>query len=553
MSTPFEISDRYVEDLVQLSPEFATSIGVDADHGSWSHKGVAGYEDHRQLAEATRREMVDHISNRDLDQRTAAKVLVASLDHLIDAFDAGDHLEDISHLASTFRNLRTIFDTMDQKTEAGWSDIASRLEGLPTAFDQYAGRLEQGRLQGRVVAVRQVTSVIRQARALAGETSSYLPMVEKARSAGLSVDRLERATTIGRGAAAAFAEYLEKTYLPHATSRDAVGRERYLRRAARFLGMDVDLIEAYAWGWEELARLHDEMTRVGKQIDPDGDFTSVTRALERHPDLVADTEEAFRDFIGGRLSDAVEALDGTHFDVPAEIRPITVNVAPRGGALGAYYLRPSEDFTRPGSVWYSVGTQTTFPLYHQVSTAYHEGFPGHHLQIGTAMANVERLSRAHRLTVWYPGYGEGWAMYTERLMGELGYFERPEFMFGMLAKQMYRAARIVVDIGLHLEWTIPESALVAGGEPWTYDTAVSYMRTFGFRTEAQAHDEVLRYLGWPGQAISYKLGEREIMSLREDTRRRLGSDFDLKVFHREVIGNGAMGLSMLRDEVRERL
>jgi uncharacterized protein (DUF885 family) len=169
------------------------------------------------------------------------------------------------------------------------------------------------------------------------------------------------------------------------------------------------------------------------------------------------------------------------------------------------------------------------------------------------MANSDRLSRAHRLTVWYPGYGEGWAMYAERLMGELGFLERPEYEFGMLAKQLYRATRVVVDIGLHLELRVPGSAPIGSGEPWSYQVATEYMRRFGFRTEAQSHAEVLRYLGWPGQAISYKIGEREILSIRSETERRLGTGFDLKHFHSEMIGNGAMGLAMLRSEMSERL
>ena len=439
----------------------------------------------------------------------------------------GDALEDLGHLASSFRSLRTIFDSMDQSSAAGWDAIAGRLERLPRAFVQYAARLEAGRTTGRVVARRQAMSVAEQARALQGAHSAY-------RAAG-------------------FARYLEETYVPSSSDRDAVGRETYERKARQFLGMKVDAHEAYEWGWGEFERLVEAMKRVAQGIEPGATLESMTARLEADTELRADSPEEFCAVIQERLVDAVERLDGSHFDVDPRIHDIRVNIAPPGGALGAYYTRPSEDFSRPGSVWYSVGDQTEFPLYHQISTAYHEGFPGHHLQIATAMANAERLSRAHRLTVWYPGYGEGWAMYTERLMGELGFLERPEYEFGMLAKQLYRATRIVVDIGLHLEMGIPASAPIGRGRPWTFDLATQYMRRFGFRTEAQSHAEVLRYLGWPGQAISYKIGEREILSIRAETERRLGPDFDLKRFHSDMIGNGAMGLAMLRSEIAERL
>jgi len=122
-----------------------------------------------------------------------------------------------------------------------------------------------------------------------------------------------------------------------------------------------------------------------------------------------------------------------------------------------------------------------------------------------------------------------------------------------LAKQMYRAARVIVDIGLHLGKDIPLSAPIAPGEKWSFERAVELMRVYGFRTEDQASDEVLRYLGWPGQAIAYKLGEREILSIRDDTKTRLGSAFDLKEFHSTVLNHGAMRLDLLREVVADRL
>lgn len=553
MSTPFEISDAHVEKLIELSPEFATSIGDPRGADRWSDYGVAGQEALADLARATRMGLAEHLDHADRDQRTTARVLTEALDRRIEAFEAGDHLEDLGHLASSFRGLRTTFDSMDQSSDEGWAAIAGRLERLPTAFEQYAARLETGRRAGRVVARRQAASVAEQARALHGNESVYRRLVELAERGGFGSRRLTAAAHTATAGALAFAGYLEDTYLPSARSRDAVGRERYERKAGQFLGMTVDATEAYEWGWGEIDRLIDAMTDVAQMIEPGASLESMTTRLEADPELRATSPEAFCAVIAARLQDAVERLDGSHFDVDPRIHEITVNIAPPGGALGTHYMRPSEDFSRPGSVWYAVGSQTEFPLYHQISTAYHEGFPGHHLQVATTMANAERLSRAHRLTVWYPGYGEGWAMYTERLMGELGFLERPEFEFGMLAKQLYRATRVVVDIGLHLELEVPETAPLRGGERWSYELAVEYMRRFGFRTDAQSHAEVLRYLGWPGQAISYKLGEREILSIRAETEARLGADFDLKRFHSEMIGNGAMGLAMLRTEIAERL
>ena len=129
---------------------------------------------------------------------------------------------------------------------------------------------------------------------------------------------------------------------------------------------------------------------------------------------------------------------------------MTVNIAPPGGSLGAWYNPPAEDFSRPGSIWYAPGERAALPLWSEVTTAYHEGFPGHHLQLGTAVMKKDELSRFHRSVIWYAGSGEGWALYAERLMEELGYFENPEYRLGLLISQLFRSVRVVLDIGCQL-------------------------------------------------------------------------------------------------------
>lgn len=326
-----------------------------------------------------------------------------------------------------------------------------------------------------------------------------------------------------------------------------------VRSADQLVGKDVDPGEAYQWGWQEFRRLMQEMTRTGRSILADASVEEVKDCLENDPSLQAHTPEELVEFVSELLAGAVDDLSGRHFFVPDEIKPLTVQIAPPGGPLGVYYIGPSEDLSRSGGVWYAIGDQKRFPLYQHVSTAYHEGFPGHHLQIATARYRKERLSRAHRLLTWYPGCGEGWAMHAEVLMGELGYLEDPRLRFGMLARQMYRAARVVVDIGLHTRRPIPAESPIRPGDAWNFGNAVEFMRVYGFRTSQQAEAEVLRYLGWPGQAIAYKLGEREILGIREAAPRRLGAGFDLTRFHAAILDHGAMRLDLLGDVVRELL
>lgn len=552
MTTAFDVSDRLVDEICALDPVLASQLGVSGRDHEWGDSfGLAGVEQSRLLAERYRRLIEPYIDDPDPRERLAAKVISGSLAESEASRQAGDHFRELRHLASPFHEVRAVFDVMPTGTGEDRDAIVSRLRTISHPLTDYRHLLEAGIDAGVVVARRQVESVLAQARRLAEDPASFDLIVSKVERAGHDPIAVATAAEVARAAVDGFADWLESGYLPRAEEEDAVGPETYARSADRLVGMAVDPDEACAWGWEELHRLLDEMERVADEIIPGAGFHAVKEYLETDPEVTASGTEELVAFVKATLDAAVAELAGAHFDVPDRIRPLTVNIAPPGSPLGAYYMMPSEDFSRPGGVWYSIGDQEVFPLYQHISTAYHEGFPGHHLQIATAMSRAEEISRFQRVLTWCPGYGEGWGMYAEVLMGELGYLSNPQHYFGMLAKQMYRACRVVVDIGLHLEKVIPATSPIAPGEPWSFDHAVEMVRVYGFRTHAQARDEVLRYLGWPGQAIAYKLGEREILSLREETRMRLGDRFDLRAFHSTVLENGAMRLDLLREVVRE--
>jgi len=345
------------------------------------------------------------------------------------------------------------------------------------------------------------------------------------------------------------AERLETIYLPHAPEADGVGIERYRRNARRFLGTDLDLEATYAWGWERIALLRARAHEVARQIDASRDLDGVRELLVTDPAYSAPSQEAFREAMQERQQQALDALTDVHFDVPTEIREVTVNLVAPGAPLAAWYHGPSEDFARPGTVWWSLGDAVSVPLFDQVSTAYHEGFPGHHLQIGIQVSLSDRLSRAHRMMAWRPGYGEGWALYAEQFMDEIGALGRPEYVLGYLGTSLMRAVRVVVDLGLHLGLPIPSDAPLHPGEDWTFDRAVEALSQLAFLDVATAESEVTRYLGWPGQAISYAVGQRAIVELREERQKREGDAFDLRRFHADVLGAGCVGLDHLRELV----
>lgn len=299
-----------------------------------------------------------------------------------------------------------------------------------------------------------------------------------------------------------------------------------------------------------MERLRNRMAEVGDQILPGGGLAEVLDLLLTDPDRAAHSQDEFVAMMRERLEIALRELDGTHFDVPAEIRRIEVKMTPPGGSLGAYYYSPSEDFTRPGTVYWSKGDQQQIALFDEVSTAYHEGFPGHHLQTGLQLTAGDRFSRMQKLMIWYSGSGEGWALYAEDLMEELGYLEKPDYVMGKLASEMLRACRVVIDIGSHLGLKIPESQPFHPGEEWTFETGVEMLDKYAAQDHAISVSEMNRYLGWPGQAISYKVGQQAIRDLRAEEKARLGAHYDQKRFHARLLEVGAVGLDTLRRHIR---
>ena len=549
MTTPLEISDRLTEQWADLSPIGATDYGIAGrDHlvGDFSPDG---YAERADLYRAARLELAPHIGNPDPVQERTAKILTGWLESRIRAHESGDWRRYLNHIYSPLQFIRDIFDVMPQESTEDWENIASRLNGFRTVFEGHMESLSVGLDTGDVVARRQAESVAEQADEIARTDNRFAKFPERAAASGADSEKVATAVAAASTASADFADWLRGSYLPAARESDAVGRARYLEGADLFLGMGLDLDDTYSWGWSEVDRLRDEMKGAASEIDSGATVTEVIELLETDPDRSAATRDEFVEFVSDIQQTAISQLDGAHFDVPDELKTVTVNIAPPGGALGAWYSGPSEDLSRPGSIWYAPGERKRLPYWQEVSTAYHEGFPGHHLQVGTAVMQKENLSRFERMVVWYSGAGEGWALYAERLMDELGFFEKPEYRLGLLSSQLFRATRVVVDIGCQLEKRIPDHAPLHAGETWDYHRAVDYMERVGLMSHDVSESEVKRYLGWVAQAISYKVGEREILEIRDQVMARDGTGFDRKDFHRRLLEAGAIRLDHLREAV----
>lgn len=543
--TPIDaLAERYLDAAAALDPIMATQAGLagyDDRLPDLSPVGLAAVADLQRatLAELAQVEAVD-----DIDRVTVA-ALAERLGVSLDLDAAGVPLAELNVIASPVQSVRSVFDLMPTDTEQDWATMATRLGAVPAALAGYRDSLRLAADRGDVAPVRQVRACVTQIADNLGPDGFFARLVGGAPAelpATLQAE-LGRAAAGAQDAYAALSAMLADELLPRAPEADAVGAERYALHSRNFLGTTVDLAESYAWGVAELARIDALMRETADRIRPGATVAEAIAVLDADPSRVLTGTDALQAWMQTASDAAVTALADTHFDIPDEVRRLECRIAPTHTGV-IYYTGPSDDFSRPGRMWWSVPTGVEeFSTWRELSTVYHEGVPGHHLQIGQTVYRRRLLNRWRRLASWTSGYGEGWALYAEWLMADLGFLDDPGNRLGMLDGQSMRAARVVIDIGMHCGFAAP--AEVGGGD-WTYDKAWQLLRAHANMPEPVLRYELDRYLGWPGQAPSYKLGERVWLQLRDEVRARQGAAFDLKAFHRRALDIGGVGLDVLR-------
>lgn len=545
------VAEAFVDDSCVLDPVRATYLGVPGHEHRLTDFSPAGHAAREQL---TRRAYAAARDAEPVDERerVARDAFLERLGLDLELYDAHVHQADVSVIASPLHDMRSAFDLMDTESEDDWRNIDARLAAFPDALDGVRTTLLEEAGHGHVAARRQLLAVADQVRHWTGQKGSsgdvFANLVDDADVPASLAGDLERHAQGAAAATAAFGRFLTDELGPRGREEDACGPDRYRLGSRYFLGTEVDLQETYAWGWEELARIEADMAAVAQRIVPGGTVDDAVAALDADPARTIQGKAEFAAWMQDLADRTVEQMT-THFDIPEPIRRIECRIAPTSDG-GIYYTGPSEDFHRPGRMWWAVPDGTTsFSTWREVTTVFHEGVPGHHLQVGQTAYRKELLNRWQRLMCWVSGHGEGWALYAERLMDELGHLADPGDKLGMLDAQCFRAARVVVDIGMHLRLEIPRDNPFGyrPGETWDHDRGLEFMHQHTRMSEAELAFEVKRYLGWPGQAPSYKVGERIWLQAREDTRARLGEAFDLRSFHRAALDLGSIGLDPLRD------
>ena len=555
LSPIFEFADRFVTEQSELDPCLATSRGIPGyDHllTDFSPHGHDARDEH------TRRASIElaALAPADEHDRLARDFIVERFDVALLSHEVGEWKRTMRAIASPTTILRGTFDLMPRDGNAAWENIAARMHALPAALDGLQATYEEGRATGHVAAHRQVLATADQCRtwatnrwfdSLTTEAATHERLPDALRQ------RLRDGAELANAAYGEFADYLSDVYAADAAAADGCGPERYRVGVRTMLGADLDPQEMYDWAWTDFHHLRAEIATTCERIMPGANFAEVIELLDNDPARAEHGADAYQSWLQA-LTDEALAGSKQHFEIPDVMDRCEALIPPEGSAAAAYYTSPSEDFTRPGRTWYPAVGRTVFPRWGDVTTCYHESVPGHHLQIAYARVQAESLSRIQRNS-FIPGHGEGWALYAEQLSDEFGWFENPDYRLGFLSAQILRTVRVIIDIGMHLDKGIPAGATLHdgtpfhGGETWTPALAFEFSVSETGRTEAFMRSEIARYLGWPAQAISYKVGQREWQRARGDARRRDGAAFDLKAWHTKALRLGAIGLEQLGAEL----
>ncbi|MCI9858018.1 DUF885 domain-containing protein [Microbacterium proteolyticum] len=544
--TPIDtIADAWVDTLAEREPTLATYIGRFEHNGRFGDYSPEGAEaliaearfTRAALAAADAVDSIDTVTKMDLGRE---------LDLMVEQHEAKTHLRDLNVIASPAQDIRATFDLMPTATVDDWATISTRLGALPAAVDGYVATLRRGIAEGVVPARRQVSEVVTQIARYTADTGFFAEFVgDAAPEEGQLPASLARDLSTNANAARlaydSLAKFLSSELAPVAGDTDAVGRELYALHSRRFLGAEIDLDETYDWGVEELARMVAEQEAIANEILPGATVEEAVAFLEKDESRKLRGTQALQEWMQRTSDRAVEELGRTHFDIAEPIRKLECMIAPTNEG-GIYYTGPTDDFSRPGRMWWSVPEGVdTFDTWRELTTVYHEGVPGHHLQIAQAVYNRAQLNSWRRLLAGSSGHAEGWALYAERLMEQLGYLDDPADRLGMLDGQRMRAARVVLDIGVHLQ-----KPRLDGGGTWDHGYALEFMLKNVNMSEEFVRFEVNRYLGWPGQAPSYKVGQRIWEQVRDEEQERRGADFSMKQFHTRALDIGGVGLDTLR-------
>jgi uncharacterized protein (DUF885 family) len=558
------LADAYVDKLADIDPLMAAFLGVSSSSEGLSDLSPDGRMALDDLACSTLARLdqlepaAGPVGSPGAEERRCARLLRERLSTELANTEGDEHLRELVNVSGLQQRIQGVFQLLPAATEEDWSVIAQRMAHVHTALSGHRTSLSEAARRSHFLAPsRQVIAVAGQLDewlADSGGDGWFAGFTSAAKVPPTLTAELAASAATASAAVHDFRDWLRRDYLPlTAGVPDSLGSETYQRWARSWNGTTVNLGEAYEWAWSQYHDISAQMRIEASRVLPDSTVLDAMSYLDENGDAIDGAAE-IRAWLQEIMEQAMADLGGTHFVIAESVRVVQARVDPEGKGATPYYVRPSLDFSRPGTTWLPVAGRTRFPLWNLRSVWYHEGVPGHHLQLAQWVLLATRLSRYQTSIGGVGACTEGWALYAEHLMDELGYFSAPADRLGYLDWQFLRAIRVILDIGLHLGLRVPSDAPVGSGEVWTPELAKEFLRTSTRRSDRFIDAEVGRYLGKPGQAISYKLGERSWIMGREAARKAHADRreyFDLKSWHMKALSLGSLGLDDLVEELSQ--
>jgi uncharacterized protein (DUF885 family) len=535
---------------MRLSPLVATFYGERGYDDQLDDNSPAG----RAARKASGEALLKRARTLDLkpltpEERLSVSVLKAMLDDELEGLSFPFHEFEVDHMDGGQSWIPTVVQTAQPMRDAAdAAALEKRLKAVPLHLARHRENIASGLKTGRVAARVPTEKLIRQLEEMLAapvDESPYAEACERLPEPLRSEWKPRLLNVVSDEIAPALREltaFLKDVYLAKTRTGGDIGlsdlpggRAMYRHKIRSHTTTDASPDQLHRTGLEELEGIRGEMTQVARRAGHAGDLESFLDSVRGDPDNFFKTREELlknAELLVGKATLKLPEWFGALPKTALVVKPIDEFQEKNDAA--ARYFQPPTDLSRPGVYYINTYKPQSRPRFSMTSLAAHEGLPGHHLQIALALENKE-LPQFRRSAGFSP-YVEGWALYAERLGDEMGLYEDDLARLGMLSDQALRAARLVVDTGIH-------------AKGWTREKAIEFMRANTPMSQEEIEAEVDRYTVWPGQALAYKVGQREIMALRDEVKARTGRRFDIKAFHDAVLRHGPLPLPVLRESV----
>lgn len=525
--TVISLADDYLTRLAAFDPAAAALVGAPAS--PWPALSPEAVQGRYHLDRSTAASLRGAAAGNPGEERLQ-KVMVERLEAATALFEIGFTPRLLAPLATPIHQIVIRLEAAPRESDLDRAELARLLEAVPATLADHRATLTWARDRGWVASRRQVGVVATQIRTWLGNgPGAVLAALHASLAADPELTGPAGAAMAGFEATAGF---LERELAPHAPDRDGVGDEEYRVTARAFLGSPVDPAEVAEWGRSQVAELEAKASALADLIEPGAGLDEVCRHLDSVRRIGRDEVESW---LQARIELAIEAMSG--WGLPGDVGDLSCRITESTAGVMFYSPAPPGG-GRPGLVRWTMEGDSV-PAWRQVTTVHHEGIPGHHLQ--HVMAATADLHPWQRHLCHVHGYAEGWAHHAEALAAQLGLVDDPAEQLGFVLGQLHRACRIVADSALHLD---PGPERQAG---WSVPEAVDYLQRVGRLDATTAQFEIDRYLGWPAQALAFRMGARAWDELRAGAEADTGPEFDPVAFYRRTLALGPMGLAPLAD------